>query len=216
MGTGGARADDAGDGRADDAGDGRADDAGGGRADGAGGGRRVEVSAAPTRRSVRLPAFDYGRVGSYFVTLCAWERRSLFGGIRDGAVEVGEVGPIVRAEWERTAGTRAEVELDAFVVMPNHVHGVIRIVRGVRPGEAGRASASARSLSSFVGGFKAAVTSRVRREAPWVGGRVWQRGYYERVVRGERELELIRRYIRSNPVMWRRDAELRRGASAGR
>ncbi len=93
--------------------------------------------------------------------------------------------------------------------MPNHLHGVIRIQRAAAPGGEERNSAQARSLSSFVAGFKAAVTSRVRSLRLLAGEPVWQRGFYEHVIRNEHELFLIQRYIRANPIMWRRDSEHR-------
>ena len=163
----------------------------------------------PDRQSVRMPGYDYGRVGSYFVTICAFERRCQFGSIRDGTMVANPIGEVIQEEWARSAAIRTEIALDAFVLMPNHLHGVIRIRSRAAPGSRGRGSRRARTVSSFVAGFKAAVTSRTNR-ARWLGNEpVWQRGFFEHVIRDERELALIRRYIRANPVMWQRDAEFR-------
>ena len=77
------------------------------------------------RRSIRLPQYDYTQPGGYFITVCTTNRECLFGKIRNGTISLNEYGTIVRAEWERTAIIRPNVVLDAFVVMPNHVHGII-------------------------------------------------------------------------------------------
>ncbi len=109
---------------------------------------------------------------------------------------------------------RAEVVLDAFVVMPNHVHGIIGIIgggttpadgvgaHGRAPLRGGIAFRPPKSLGALVAGFKCAVTTRINRHRGTPGAKVWQRGYYERVLRDERELGIARRYIADNPLRW--------------
>jgi REP element-mobilizing transposase RayT len=80
------------------------------------------------RRSIRLPGFDYSQVGSYFITICAHERRCIFGEIVEDEMRLNEMGEIVKEEWEKTAKLRDGVELGAFVVMPNHFHAIVHIV----------------------------------------------------------------------------------------
>ncbi|MEE9273896.1 MAG: transposase [bacterium] len=172
------------------------------------------------RRSIRLPRNDYTRPGAYFITICAFERRCLFGDIGDERVALNEIGEIVRDEWLRTGKRRSTVELDAFVVMPNHIHGIIAIrdddrgTAGKRRGAARRASTAERygrpvsgSAPTIVRSFKSAVTKRVNELRGSPGAPVWQRNYFERAVRGERELGLIREYIDQNPLRWAFDRE---------
>jgi REP element-mobilizing transposase RayT len=165
------------------------------------------------RRTARLPQYDYTRTGAYFVTVCTWHRACLFGEIVDERVRLSPEGEVVHEEWRRTALIRPGVELDAFIVMPNHLHGVILLPgsdishnrTGSRQGRAFRASGS---LGSVVAGFKQAVTLRLRRLEDPIAKRVkrvWQRNYYEHVVRTEAELSHVRRYIEENPRRWARE-----------
>jgi len=162
-----------------------------------------------SRCTARLPQYDYTRAGAYFVTVCTWRRACLFGEIVGERVRLSPEGECVREEWLRTELIRPGIEVDDFIVMPNHLHGVILL-----PGSntshnrtsslQGRAFRASGSLGSVVAGFKQAVTLRLRRLEPPMGKRIWQRNYYERVVRTEAELSHIRRYIEENPRRWAR------------
>jgi len=162
------------------------------------------------RRSIRLPGYDYGQATAYFVTICTQNRECVFGEVINGQVVLSEAGELAREEWLRSADIRSEIELDAFVVMPNHLHGIV-VTRDV--GAHGRAPLPLaphrppRSLGSFVAGFKSAVTKRINeiRDAPGVP--VWQRNYYEHVIRDEDDLDRVRRYIAENPLRWEEDPE---------
>ena len=166
------------------------------------------------RRSIRLPGWDYRNQGAYFVTIVAAERLPVFGDIIDGRVGLSPYGSIVQEEWVNSAQIRREIELDGFVVMPNHVHGIVCIVE-TPGGGAARANPEERpsgrrdpkSLGSFVAGFKSAVTRRVNALRADTDRSVWQRNYYERVIRNERELQAIREYIANNPWNWSQDSE---------
>jgi len=168
-------------------------------------------------RSTRLPDYDYAQSGAYFVTICTQGRMCLFGEVVDGKMQLNEFGLMVQEEWLRTESIRAEVELDVFVVMPNHFHGVVVIttpaphIGGTSEsvGTHGRASLrrAPKSLGSLVAGFKSVVTKRINQLRNTPGIPVWQRNYYERVVRNERELDVIRQYIVDNPAKWPEDKE---------
>jgi REP element-mobilizing transposase RayT len=158
------------------------------------------------RRSVRLRDYDYSCAGAYFVTICAYERECLFGDVVDGEVQLTPVGEIVRDEWMMTGKLRDCVVLDEFIVMPNHFHAVLMIdhvgaIRRIAP-TAGPASGS---IGAIIGQFKSAATKRINQFRDNPGGPVWQRNYYERVIRADRELEGIRRYIAANPAKWEED-----------
>jgi REP element-mobilizing transposase RayT len=156
-----------------------------------------------------LREYDYTEAGAYFVTICTYSRERLFGDVIDGEMHLNQWGDVVRDEWLRTAVLKPSVQLDALVVMPNHIPGVIWI-RGEgtarRAPTIGRFRASiTRSLGTIVGAFKSACTRRINeiRNTPTLP--VWQRNYFEHVVRNEAELLRIREYIASNPVRWAED-----------
>ena len=157
-----------------------------------------------------MSGYDYAEEGAYFVTVVTHQRECLFGGIADGEMRVDGYGEVVRDEWLRSVQIRREIELDAFVVMPNHLHGIV-VIRDV--GAHGRAPLplaphrSPRSLGSFVAGFKSAVTKRINTMRRTPGLPVWQRNYWERVIRDERELDRVRQYIAENPLRWDEDPE---------
>jgi len=168
--------------------------------------------AKHNRRSIRLEGFDYAGEGAYFVTMCVHERHMAFGEIFDGEIQLNRAGEIVREEWLRSAEIRKEVRLDWFVVMPNHFHAVVWLVGadGVRPGvrlgpTPSAPTRSPGSLGSVMAGFKSVVTRRINEIRRTPGAAVWQRNYYERVVRDDDELNRIRQYIIDNPAQWALD-----------
>jgi putative transposase len=159
------------------------------------------------RRSLRLDGYDYAQAGAYFVTVCTQNRMCLFGDIVDGVMRLNDAGRMVRSVWEGLPDRFAGMELDAFVVMPNHVHGIITFVGAglALPEEKGAAS-SAPTLGDVVRAFKSMsaihINRLLRRSGP-----LWQRNYYEHVIRNERELAKIREYIATNPLKWALDRE---------
>ncbi len=164
------------------------------------------------RRSIRLKEYDYLQAGSYFVTLCSWNRERLFGKISNAEVVLNEYGQVVMQEWINTGTLRPNVELEKYVVMPNHFYGILVINDRVgtiqRRGMARHAPTRefakpiAQSLPSIIGSFKSAVTKQINRSRNTPGYPVWQRNYYEHVVRNEKELQSIREYIVNNPLHW--------------
>jgi putative transposase len=174
------------------------------------------------RRSIRLPDYDYAQPGAYFVTLCTAQGERLFGEIVDGVMVESVFGVIAREEWFRSVHIRGEIVLnkDEFVVMPNHEHGIVRIIgdvgaTGGSPLPApppGRSPLPApppgplpHSLGAVMAGYKAAVTKRINQIRGTPGTPVWQRNYYEHIIRSERALRAIRQYITDNPARWRLD-----------
>ncbi|MDE3134978.1 MAG: transposase [Acidobacteriota bacterium] len=175
------------------------------------------------RRSIRVRGYDYADRGGYFVTICTQERVSLFGDVVSGEMRLNAMGQFVRAEWFKTADVRANVFLDAneFVVMPNHVHGIIWIMRATPVGATRRVapedvSAPSRhhpqgprtgSLGAIIGQFKSLTTRRINEHRHTPGATVWQRGFYEHVIRRSDALDKIRQYIFENPARWQFDSE---------
>jgi REP element-mobilizing transposase RayT len=169
------------------------------------------------RRSIRLRNYDYSQAGAYYVTICTRDRECLFGEIVDGEMRLNEMGQIITGCWDESPNHFPNVKLDAFVVMPNHVHGIIVIVETSDSGSVGARHAVplqrsfgqpiSGSLPTIIRSFKSAVTRRINEMRDTPGMPVWQRNYYEHVIRNNRELDRVRRYIAGNPARWTEDSE---------
>jgi len=165
------------------------------------------------RRSIRLAGYDYSQAGAYFVTVCAHDRICLFGDIMNGDMRLNDAGKIVHDEWLRTAGIRSNVELDVFVVMPNHFHGIILLHPDGR-GTLQRAPTveqfgkpTSNTIPTIVRLFKSASTKRINEIRHTPGAAIWQRNYYEHIIRNDESLNRIREYIMTNPIRWEADEE---------
>ena len=152
---------------------------------------------SPHRRSLRLPHYDYASAGVYFVTICTADRICLLGDVRNGTMRMNRFGEIVETCWRELPNHYPHVKLDSFVVMPNHVHGII--VLEPTADSPGKRSAIVRAFKSF----SARRINMLRKASDQP---LWQRGYYEHVVRNESSLAEIREYIAGNPAQWLTDA----------
>jgi putative transposase len=179
------------------------------------------------RRSLRLKGYDYGMAGAYFVTISTQDRACLFGDVAAGAMRLNEAGQMVATLWDGITARLSGVEIDQFVVMPNHLHGILVLTDGdageatterattrVAPtndGPVGAPLVGARvRLGDVVGAFKSLATTGyiggVKANGwPEFRGRLWQRNYYEHIIRDEDALNRIRRYIDDNPAGWEFD-----------
>ena len=157
------------------------------------------------RRSIRLKGYNYAQGGAYFLTLCTWNREHLFGQIIEGQTQLNEYGLLLETEWLNTPKMRIGVELDAYVIMPNHFHAILVMPEVTINPQTNQKSPSA--LGRLVGGFKAAVTKQVNLKRGAEGVPVWQRNYHEHIIRNEKDLERIREYIFNNPSNWPDDPE---------
>jgi REP element-mobilizing transposase RayT len=149
----------------------------------------------PARKRLRLREFDYRQPGMYFVTICSTERRCWFGEVVDGIAVLSKMGELVQGAWCRMTERYTGIAVDDFVIMPNHLHGLIGLKTGTDP------------LSSIVGAFKS-VSVQMARDAGLLRGRtLWQRGFHDHVVRDDADLSRIREYIQNNPLKWHLDRE---------
>lgn len=159
------------------------------------------------RRSIRLKGFNYASPGAYFVTICTHGRERLFGQIKGGAPALSPHGQVVAETWRRIPRHFAHVQVDAFVVMPDHIHGIVVIrerLACARLESGGRPKGTAPgSLPAIVQNFKAVSARRINGLRGSPGRRVWQEDYYEHIVRDEAALAAIRQYIENNPRRWR-------------
>lgn len=163
------------------------------------------------RRSLRLKNYNYAQAGAYFVTLCTQNRESLFGEIINGVMRLNTIGRIVVDQWHAIPHRFADVELDEFVVMPNHIHGIFVIVGAPLAGALDRATARvAPTVGDIVGAYKSLCVHHglewIKQNEPnRILGQLWQRNYWEHIVRNEPELHRIREYTRNNPAQWELD-----------
>ncbi len=159
------------------------------------------------RTPLRLRKYDYAQAGAYFITVCTKDKEHLLGEITDGAMKENEFGTIARSCWEELPKHYRDIELDEFVVMPNHIHGIILNYND----DVGATHASPLlkrpRLGDMVGSFKSAVTKRINEIRATPGATIWQRNYYEHIIRNERGLNRIREYIHGNPLRWELDRE---------
>jgi len=185
------------------------------------------------RKSIRLKGYDYSQKGLYFITICTQHRSHVFGKIEKGKMILNEYGEIAAEEWEKSEEIRNEIEIDEYVVMPNYFHGIVEIndgciiagVNGHSPvldigglrgnsfnreinideGENPIPKMQSRSVSSLVSGYKSVVTKRINQIRSMPGEKLWQRNYWEHIIRNEDEYLRIANYIKNNPIKWYND-----------
>jgi len=178
----------------------------------------------PSRRSIRLKGYDYRLPGGYFVTICVKDGLCVLGDVVDGTMKLSEIGRIVDEEWQKIGAARDYIELDTYCVMPNHFHGILWLTHEPQSEEhdltwAKLASsdqlasplrmlpkgATSGSLGAVLGSFKSTTTRRLNRVRGIKGISLWQRNFWERIIRNERKLKAIRQYIWNNPASWLQD-----------
>lgn len=168
------------------------------------------------RRSIRLPDYDYTTEGGYFITCVTHQRMCLFGQICIGEMQLNSLGKIIQEEWFRTSRMRPNIELyeDEFVVMPNHIHGIIWITEILGRGSLQRTPTLeqfqkpvSNSIPTIIRLFKATTTKQINCLRNTPGEPIWQRNYYEHIIGSERDYDAIAEYIFNNPLGWDTDQE---------
>jgi REP element-mobilizing transposase RayT len=174
------------------------------------------------RRSIRLRSYDYSQPGAYFVTICTHQRKFLLGCEEDGKIILSDFGSLVERIWQTLPAHYPGIELEAYVIMPNHIHGIIK-----RRGEAFAAETSRissiswanasppspflgtkpNSLAAIIQNFKSVSTRKINQRNNSAGTQWWQRNYYEHVIRNEKSLLKVQQYIAENPLRWAFDKE---------
>ena len=177
------------------------------------------------RRSIRLPEYDYSQPGAYYVTIVAWQRECRFGEVANGNMVLTKYGLVAKQQWEKLPKRFPNIELGAFVIMPNHMHGIIVITDGSSRDTAGKRNdhdgASSRraptreqfqkpvkgSVPTIIRSYKSAVSYRINLMRGTKDIPVWQRNYWEHVIRNEKDLQNKTDYIDANPILWAEDDE---------
>ncbi|MBN2425140.1 MAG: transposase [Calditrichaceae bacterium] len=174
------------------------------------------------RRSIRLKGYDYSQPGWYFITICVQNREMLFGDMVDGKIILNDAGELVKNEWIKTDSIRENINIDYYVIMPNHMHGIIQIIEmpdivgahGYVPLQQRNmpqrqteqfGKSTQNSIPTIIKLFKSTTTKQINRLQNTPGLKIWQRNYYEHIIRNELELNRIRQYIIENPLKWKND-----------
>jgi putative transposase len=166
----------------------------------------------PQRKRIRLPFYDYSTPGAYSFTICVHEREPLLGRVNGETVELSAEGRIALAVWNNLPNHYPHIVLDEFVIMPNHIHGIIFLhdddndSHG-RGGLSVPAQPSRVSFTEIIRFFKTESAKRINRHRGTPGHPVWQRSFHERVLRDDTDLYETRRYIHNNPAHWSLDHE---------
>jgi len=181
------------------------------------------------RRSIRLPEYDYAQAGAYYVTIVAWHRECLFGDVVNKDVKLNEAGKIVQWEWKELPKRLQFIEIGAFIVMPNHFHGILIFRENVRAtrqilinAHSGNVSLpnviidgidgsplprgpQPKSLGAIMTQFKSRVTKKLWKIRSLKGTPIWQRNYWEHIIRNQKDLQNKTDYIEANPMLWDED-----------
>ena len=153
------------------------------------------------RRSIRLKGYDYSQQGQYFITVCIKNKREMFGNIENDEMKLNDAGVMIQSEWLNLTTRFENISLDYFVVMPNHFHAILEI---------GSETSQNKRLGEMVGAFESITTVNYIRgikNNKWKSfdGKLWQRNYWEHVIRDENEYLKIAQYIIDNPSRWNID-----------
>ncbi len=161
----------------------------------------------PRRKRLRLKGYDYSQAGAYFVTLSTRAGACIFGAVHHGIMCPNEAGRIAESSWLWLESQYPHIALDAFIIMPNHVHGII-IIRAPRAIHGEPTLIRRKPLGRLIGAFKTVSAKRINclRRSP--GAPLWHRNYFDHIIRNEDALASIREYIRTNPDRWDRRGRL--------
>jgi REP element-mobilizing transposase RayT len=174
------------------------------------------------RHSLRIKNYNYSIPGAYFITIATYLKENLLGYISEGKIELNLLGKITATEWLKTFQIRKNIQFDEYVIMPNHFHGIIIVLtnnsrgvlytpntgRGVlQYAPTNKFRSPSQTIGSIVRGFKSAVSRKIKGLDYPLLYSIWQRNYYEHIIRNENELNRIREYIQNNPVRWEYDRE---------
>ena len=176
------------------------------------------------KNSLRLDNYNYSWAGAYFITICSYKKESLFGKINDFSMKLNDFGKIVQSCWDQISGKYKNIDLGDFVIMPNHIHGIILIVGAIHESPETKRTIYKSScnngvirelplrverrnmlLSKIIGRFKMNSSKLINNIRSSAGAHIWQRGYYDHIIRNDEDLNNIKQYIQNNPQNWQTD-----------
>jgi REP element-mobilizing transposase RayT len=161
----------------------------------------------PNRTYPRLIGYDYSSPGAYFVTVCAHQKQCLFGTIEKGIMHLNPHGKVVQKCWQDLQNHYAGINNEFFIVMPNHVHGIVVITNTNRRSGSKPDPTNKPTLSEIIRAFKTFSSRGINESRHSPGTTVWQRSFYEHIIRNEKNLREIGEYIAFNPAKWDNDSE---------
>ena len=171
----------------------------------------MEPRKRGNRRSIRLKGYDYSKTGAYFVTICAQNRVCLFGNIVDGKMMLNQFGQIVDVVWNDLPNHYPHIQLDIYCIMPNHFHGIVMLTDTVGaihelPLQMSQQQRRNMLLPKLIGRFKMLSSKQINQSRHTTGTKLWQRNYYEHIIRDEKDYNRICEYIKNNPLKWELDS----------
>lgn len=168
------------------------------------------------RKSIRLQYYDYAQPGFYFITICTYKMRHIFGEIFNGHMILNHYGEVAKKNWMNTENIRSNIKLGIFVIMPNHMHAIFQILGNRNTVGAYHDSSLPRefkspsnSVGAIVRGYKSTVTKQINQIRKTTTPKIWQGNYYEHIIRDRESLNKITEYIEMNPKLWDNDRYFR-------
>jgi len=152
-----------------------------------------------SRKSLRLKEFDYSSHRAYFITICAYEKKDVFGSVVDFRMKLNDLGQMISDIWQNMFIINVSIKKDQYIVMPNHFHAILLIVED-----------NVDTLGNYIGRFKSFTTHKYNtqfRSNNAARKILWQRNYYDHIIRNDISLDKIRAYILNNPARWYLDKE---------
>jgi REP element-mobilizing transposase RayT len=168
------------------------------------------------RRSIRLQGYDYSQAGLYFITICCQDKICRFGNIENAEMMLNDVGKMIEMEWLNLINRFPNIEFQEFITMPNHFHGILEIGNDVQPAPTNNRALSngvtvhGKTVGDIIDAFKSITTVKYIhgvKNMDWqpFDGKIWQRNYYEHIIRDEQSYQNITNYIINNPANWNGD-----------
>lgn len=167
------------------------------------------------RKQIRLRDYDYSEAGGYFITICTLNREDLFGKILNQTIQLNEFGKVAKQWWLELENRFRDITSDYHVIMPNHIHGIIMMSEGENAAGAihelplprGRIERRRMLIPKVIGYYKMNSAKHINLLRKSTGGSLWQRNYYEHIIRNDKELSRVREYIQNNPLKWDLDRD---------
>ncbi len=173
------------------------------------------------KNTLRFEGYNYSNSGAYFITICSYKKENIFGDIENGLMHLNNIGKIIQDCWYQITENNNNVKLDDFVIMPNHIHGIIRIVGAIHESPEENINARRNNgvirelplrnerrtmlLSKIIGRFKMNTSKLINKIHNSKGSHNWQRSYYDHIIRCEEDLNNTKQYIQNNPFNWETD-----------
>jgi len=167
----------------------------------------MEINNLPKRKRTRLKEYDYSNSAYYYVTICTQCKRKMFGNIIGSSVKLNQFGRIVEECWQDLQNHYCNCELDDYVIMPDHFHGIL-IIDNCREGSMTLPNTKRHGLSEIIRAFKSFSAKKINESLNQEKEFHWQKSFYDRIIRNEKELFQIRLYIEQNPLKWEIENEL--------